>query len=264
MLDDLRAGIEASRKEVIGHPIYAALTTRAACATFMEHHVWAVWDFMSLAKSLQLELTCCRVPWLPAGHPRTRRLINEIVLAEESDEAGDGYLSHFEMYLAAMRQAGASTVPIERFTRLVARGGSLMIALPASQAPAPAAAFTLATFRVIEDAPLHAQAAVFAFSREDIIPEMFDQLAETGDPQLALFREYLARHIDLDAEHGPMAAAMVSELCGEDPARWRECAGAVSAALDARRRLWDGTLAAIIPPVTGYGGVTAKKPATDG
>src|SRR5580693_2721761 len=244
MLDDLRAAIDAGRKEVIGHPLYARLTTETAVATFMEHHVWAVWDFMSLLKSIQQQLTCTEVPWVPTKMPRARRLVNEIVLAEESDEVGDGYLSHFELYLAAMAQAGADTAPITRFIDLLRHGNSVPGALREVEPPAAAEAFVADTFYLIVSAPLHARAAAFAFGREDLIPEMFEQV--TGAGRLSVFTDYLVRHITTDAdEHSPMAMAMLGELCGENPARWADCQAAVTGALTARRALWDGTLAAV-------------------
>lgn len=246
MLDDLRAAIAAGRKEVIGHPLYSRLSTEAAVITFMEHHVWAVWDFMSLLKSLQQQLTCTEVPWVPTKTPRARRLVNEIVLAEESDEVGDGYLSHFELYLTAMSQAGADTAPITRFTGLLRRGKTVPAALAQARPPAPAAAFMTDTFYLVMTGPLHARAAAFAFSREDLIPEMFAQVSSIGTGRLGIFTDYLERHITTDADvHSPMALAMVSELCGSSAARWADAQAAVVRALTARRALWDGVYAAI-------------------
>jgi hypothetical protein len=240
----LREAIDAGRKEVLAHPLYERITDQAAVITFMEHHVWAVWDFMSLLKQLQRELTCTEVPWVPTSWPRSRRLVNEIVLAEESDKVGDGYLSHFELYLAAMAQAGASVAPLWRFVGQLRDGRPLPWALAQCGAPAAAAAFVGATFGVIVAAPLHAQAAVFALTREDLIPDMFEQVIAA--PKLAVFTDYLDRHIVTDAEeHGPMAMAMLTELCGAEESRWVECEAAVAGALAARRALWDGTLAAI-------------------
>jgi Protein of unknown function (DUF3050) len=246
MISDLRAAVAAGRKEVIGHPLYSRLTTEAAVITFMEHHVWAVWDFMSLLKSLQQQLTCTEVPWVPTKTPRARRLVNEIVLAEESDEVGDGYLSHFELYLTAMAQAGADTGPITRFTGLLGRGTSVPAALAEVRPPHPAATFLTDTFYLVVTGPLHARAAAFAFSREDLIPEMFEQVVSLGAGRLGIFTDYLERHIATDADvHSPMALAMVEELCGDSPARWADAQTAVLRALTARRALWDGVYAAI-------------------
>jgi hypothetical protein len=46
-----------------------------------------------------------------------------------------------------------------------------------------------------------------------------------------------------------MAMQMLADLCGDDEAKWAECAETVNLALDARARLWDGILAAIASPV---------------
>jgi hypothetical protein len=71
---------------------------------FLENHVYAVWDFMSLLKALQSKLTCTTTLWFATTNPQTRYLINEIVVAEESDLTIDGQRSsHYEMYIEAMK-----------------------------------------------------------------------------------------------------------------------------------------------------------------
>ena len=114
-IDRLEEQIGEARRAVIGHPMYAALDSGHAIRTFLEHHVFAVWDFMSLLKSLQRNLTCVEVPWVPTGPTGSRRLINDIVLVEESDERGSGFISHFELYLDGMAEAGADTSVIDAF-----------------------------------------------------------------------------------------------------------------------------------------------------
>jgi len=114
--------------------------------------------------------------------------------------------------------------------------------------PRPAAEFVRTTWDIIDTAPVHCQAAAFAFGREDLIPEMFDQVmeAEAGNERLQTFRDYLARHIEVDGEeHTPMAMQMVADLCGDDEVRWKASAQTVVHALRARVRLWDGIAAAL-------------------
>ena len=108
----------------------------------MEHHVFAVWDFMSLLKSMQRQLTCVRVPWVPTGPTGSRRLINDIVLVEDSDELGGGFISHFELYLNAMTQAGANRTAIDALTGLVRAGTPVLTSLTEAEAPSPSADFT--------------------------------------------------------------------------------------------------------------------------
>jgi hypothetical protein len=56
-------------------------------------------------------------PWFATANPETRYLINEIVVAEESDLTIDGRRqSHYEMYIEAMKDC-KSTVEIESFFR---------------------------------------------------------------------------------------------------------------------------------------------------
>jgi hypothetical protein len=161
---------------------------------------------------------------------------------------GDGLISHFELYLEGMAQAGADTRPIDEFLTLIRAGEDVRSALKAAQVPAPAADFVNATWDFVEAAPVHCQAAAFAFGREDLIPEMFDQIVKIDDQggRLATFRDYLARHIEVDGEeHTPMAMAMLADLCGDDEVKWRECAETVRAAMRARRALWDGIAAGL-------------------
>ncbi|GHH85781.1 hypothetical protein GCM10017771_20130 [Streptomyces capitiformicae] len=241
-IDRARAAIEPVRKEVTAHPIYQRINSRADMAVFMEHHVFAVWDFMSLLKSLQRDLTCVDVPWVPRGSEVSRRLINDIVLVEESDELGGGFTSHFELYRSGMGEAGADTSRLDTFLGLIEEGHDVPAALRVAQVPAPAADFVRTTFGIISERPLHCRAAAFAFSREDLIPDMFDQvIKKEGTERFPLFCDYLARHIEVDGEeHTPMAMAMVADLCGGEDVRWQQAVETAVVALEARSRLWDG------------------------
>jgi Protein of unknown function (DUF3050) len=243
-----RAAIELTRKEVTAHPIYHRISSRTEMATFMEHHVFAVWDFMSLLKSLQQQLTCVDVPWVPRGPATSRRLINDIVLVEESDELNGGFTSHFELYRTGMSEAGADTAPLDTFLDLLADGSNVPRALREAGVPGPAAEFVTTTFGLIDDSPPHCRAAAFAFGREDLIPEMFDQVikGEGNAERFPVFCDYLARHIEVDGEeHTPMAMQMVADLCGDDITKWEETAQAAIRTLRARAKLWDGIIAAI-------------------
>ena len=229
------------------HPLYASIRTPEHLRLFMQSHVFAVWDFMSLLKALQSQLTCTTAPWAPTPFPASRRFINEIVLGEESDLYEGRAISHFELYLEAMQQARADTSPIRSLLSDVARGSFSPSTL---HGPAAARAFVRSTFYVIHAGNLAATAAAFTFGREDVIPDIFRNLVRdlnaSTSGELSKFTWYLDRHIEVDSEdHGPLALRMVADLCANDDARWEQATQAAESALEARLALWDGILAEI-------------------
>ena len=88
-MNSLAHQLHEKKTELANHPIFAEINSLPVLRRFMETHVYAVWDFMSLTKRLQRELTCIQLPWLPPPDPQAARLINEIVLGEESDDRLD-------------------------------------------------------------------------------------------------------------------------------------------------------------------------------
>ena len=117
--------LDEYRSVLVNHPLYNKIDSIDAIQRFMETHVFAVWDFMSLLKRLQIELTCASIPWVPVGNPITRRLINEIVFGEESDVDENGHaVSHFELYLQAMEDIGADTRAITSYIKKLNKGES--------------------------------------------------------------------------------------------------------------------------------------------
>ncbi len=250
-IQELQMQLQPARQRMVDHPLYRRIQTLADLRVFMSYHVFAVWDFMSLLKALQRDLTCTTLPWVPVGNPATRRLINDIVLEEETDLDPEGQpTSHFELYLRAMREAGADTTPAERLLAALAEGASVPAALAAAQAPASVQEFVKHTFGVIAAGQTPAVAAAFTFGREDVIPDMFRNLvADLGQRfpgQLDTFIYYLNRHIELDEDHhAPLAHQMVRDLCGTDPQRWQQAAQVAAQGMAARVALWDGIQAAL-------------------
>ena len=243
----LEQRIAPLRAQLAHHPLYASIQSVEDLHTFMQSHVFAVWDFMSLLKALQRGLTCTEVPWLPSSHPEARRLINEIVLGEESDLYEGRAASHFELYLEAMQECAAPTAAIDALLAELRRGSDVHNALLSVQIPESARTFVEHTFAIIQTGQLHAIAAAFTFGREDLIPDMFSAFVRDLDQRLAgrlqMFIWYLERHIEIDGEeHGPMALRMVTALCGEDAHRWKEAGDAAESALLARLALWDSIL----------------------
>ncbi len=244
--------IGALRARLDRHPIYEALRSVEDLRVFMSHHVYSVWDFMSLVKYLQQAVAPSRWPWQPGADPTVQRFINELVLEEETDEAGPEhpgeFSSHFELYLSAMREIGADTVAPSRFVAIAARDG-IAAALASGAAPRPAAEFTRSTFEFIGTDRPHVVAAALALGREHVIPAMFRAfLSRMGvtEQQAPVFHYYLHRHIHLDEDfHAPLSLRLLQGLCGDDPARNAEARKAGERAVEARLALWDGVCAAL-------------------
>jgi len=235
------------RERLLRHPIYARVTSLEAARRFMQEHVFAVWDFMSLAKRLQQEVTCVKVPWLEAADPQSARFVNEIVLAEETDEDGrGGFSSHFELYRQAMQEVGASQTPIDSFIRRLRSGSSVSDAFAGLPVRQQTIDFVTHTLSLSANGQPHEVASAFCFGREDVIPDMFRNLldsCESANTILERFRYYLDRHIEVDGDtHGPMARQLVLNLCGGSAERIEEARTAANQAIEFRIRLWDGIL----------------------
>jgi len=261
-MESTTSTLSALQASLRTHSLYASVRTVEDVRYFMERHVACVWDFMSLLKSLQRELTCVEVPWRPASDPESARLVNEIVLAEESDVRVDHgqrrAASHFEWYLDAMAEVGCDTLPIRALLRDIRSGASVLEALRQSALPAESVAFSRATFGVLSR-PLHVRAAVFVLGREDVIPRMFLPLVRALEYEglpCRLFLAYLERHVSLDGEaHGPQSRELLERLCGGDAERCREGELAAVEALLARGRLWEA-IARGMPSRTGVAAYT--------
>ncbi|PWJ34211.1 DUF3050 domain-containing protein [Sediminitomix flava] len=240
----LKQELESYREALLQHELYPNINTLEALQVFMKHHIYAVWDFMSLLKALQQKLSCTTIPWIPQGEPEMRRLINDIVRDEESDLGFDGQsASHYEIYLDAMQEAGADTSEITSFIEKIRSGESVAYALDALELPSSIKEFVNFTFETIAEGNAHVIAAVFTFGREDLIPDMFTQIVRdlNSENKLDKFVYYLERHIELDGdEHGPLALRMIKLFCGDDPVKWEEALIASQKALALRIKLWDG------------------------
>lgn len=241
----LKELLEEDRNRLLAHPIYSNISDLSGVQKFTQIHVFAVWDFMSLLKSLQQNLTSTQIPWLPVGSANTRYLINEIVLGEESDvdELGNR-TSHFELYLKAMKQMNASTHDIDLLLAKVQQGLVIQEAIQCSGIHPNVKEFLNYTFEIAQHAPLHSKAAVFTFGREDLIPSMFhrllEQLYQEVPQQVSTFKYYIERHIEVDGDHhSHLAIDMVCQLCGDDEKKWEEALQASKKALEMRYLLWD-------------------------
>lgn len=245
-LGRIRDRIDPLRSELLNHELYLHINSIERLHVFMQHHVFAVWDFMSLLKALQDKICGVTVPWLPAANVTSLRLVNEIVLGEESESEEDGsFASHFDIYHRSMIKAGASTLGIDAFLDALRAGLSVSAALTHTNTPSCIAEFTLHTFEVVKRDNACEIAATLTYGREDLLPDVFRRLVDTLNREITCrldeFQYYLTRHIEVDADHhGPMAQRLIASLCGEDSRNWKTAEDAAIRSLEARRQLWDG------------------------
>ncbi|PHN20823.1 DUF3050 domain-containing protein [Pseudomonas sp. ICMP 460] len=242
--------LEQKKLQVCSHPLFKEITSLNKLQLFMEHHVFAVWDFMTLTKRLQQDLTCTQLPWLPPTDPHAARLINEIVLSEESDQHPTrGHCSHLELYLEAMAEVGADTTRLRRFIELQRQGVQARAALQMIDLPPGVARFVDSTLQIALNAPIHCVAAAFLHGRESVIPSMFERILHSDAfiaSQAPTLRHYLSRHIELDSQgHSPAAEQLLQRLIGADPCRQRQADDIALSALQSRLSFWDDVCASL-------------------
>ena len=235
-ISELNKKLQPYRNEIVKHKLYSKLKNKSDIKKLMESHVFAVWDFMSLLKALQINLTCFEIPWRPIGDPKIRRLVNSIVLEEESDVDSEGNpASHFELYLEAMKECEAETSTIETFMKNLNKNSRPKINEDIDS-------FLNTTFSIIEGGKSHEIASAFTFGREDLIPDMFLAIVNDMNKEKTFdkFVYYLERHIELDGgDHGPLALELICNLCGDDEKKWDEVQEVAIKCLKARKLLWD-------------------------
>lgn len=247
----INESLEPIRQEIINHKLYSVISNIEDLRVFMEYHVYAVFDFMSLLKALQNSLTCSTIPWVPVGLGGTRYLINEIVVGEESDlDVNGNRKSHFEMYLDAMIQSDANVKNIQSLVSQIKKGLHIKDAILYGDVPQKAQDFMRFTFDVIKCNKPHLTASVFTFGRENLIPSMFHSIVSDIDKinpnRISVFKYYLDRHIEVDSgHHSLLALQMLESLCGDDDRLWEESQEIAFFALRERLQLWDAIYTAL-------------------
>ena len=230
--------IYQKQAELTAHPVYKTFTNVDSIRHFMSYHVFAVWDFMSLLKSLQMKLTCVELPWRPSPYPAEMvRLINQIVTGEESDLDQDGNpISHFDLYLRSMEEVGASTAPIREF----------IATLDYSLIPEGAREFVRYNIDLAQNGHVVEVASCFFFGREKLIPDMFQSMVDVlkkENIEAPTFLYYLERHIEVDSgEHGPLAMKALTNLIAKDPSLEELALTTGLQALEMRKELWNKVL----------------------
>ena len=238
---------DSLRQQLVDHPLYNAIHNKEHLKIFMEHHVFAVWDFMSLIKAAQKLIAPTTIPWVPSTNPRYVNFINLLVAEEESgsmysNNASLYPLSHFERYLEAMKEVGANTYTISRFIGMT-RNRGLDAAFTIPHIPNSAKHFMTFTFGVIQSNQPHLIIAVLALAREDLVPQLFRSIQQNMKidqieaPNLVA---YLDRHIQLDEqEHAPIAKQLLQELCVGSRIKQTESIEVAEEALLVRLEFWN-------------------------
>ena len=237
--------LQPLQEKLINHDLYHNINSIDTLKIFMENHIFAVWDFMSLLKSLQIHLTCVQIPWKPVKNTDAARFINEIVLEEETDKINsEKTVSHFELYIDSMKEIGAKTDKIESFIDMIDEKKNFKEVLFSSSIDQNIKSFLSFTFNIIESNEVHKIAAALTFGRENVIPDMFikivKKISKENDLRSKKFIYYLERHIELDGnDHGPIALKMINNLCGEDISKWDDVINIAKKSMEMRIKLWN-------------------------
>ena len=245
-IEYIEGKIKSHRDKLLNHRLYSNIERIEDLQIFTENHIYAVWDFMSLLKALQIKLTCTKTPWVPNNNSQTAYLINEIVLAEETDvnQLGERK-SHYELYIDAMIDIGAKIEFPTKNINEIASSKNVFASIDNLVLHKNIKEFLRFTFSVIEEGKPHKIAAIFTFGRENLIPNMFNEILREfekniKDKDISKLIYYFERHIELDEdEHGPMALEMVSMLAENDQKKWDEIEKISIEALEKRILLWD-------------------------
>ena len=242
MLDDIQNELIPYREKLATHPLYSKLKSPTDIFVFMSLHIYSVWDFMNLLKTLQRHFTCISIPWVPPKNPKLSRLINEIVLEEESDLIDGQHTSHFMYYFKAIQSLNINAPHLNSFYTDLSCNVSYSTLISRPYIPTSAQTFMSSTFRFIETSTLAATSA-FTFGRETLVPTLFEPIKSLhthSSPELSQFIAYIERHIELDGEsHSKLSLELVSELIQSEQ-DYQLVLNHAKKALESRIVFWDG------------------------
>lgn len=234
---------ETTQKALVGHRLVNELTSLARWRCFMEHHVFCVWDFMSLLKRLQRDHTCVEIPWRPTSRPDLARFVNEMVLEEESDQDLEGQAtSHLSLYLRAMSEVGADRTYIDRAIGSIAQSETWQKGLRQAKLSPLIESFVSETFHIAVSGKPHEVAAAFFYGREQVLPLIFGKLVQQSrkHPELATLTYYFERHIELDGgSHSKLAEQLLDATLAQNSVWEKEADASAQRSLSARSRLWE-------------------------
>ena len=243
-LEYYKKEIIALKNKIYKHKLFHKNLETKHIRYFMESHIFSVWGFMSILKSLQYSLSRNSLPWVPTENTRNglTSFINEIVLSEESDYIeGIGYVSHFEIYLEAMKEIGADSSKILELIDCINREGSAYDGINNLDILDEVKDFIKFDLDKALSEDLPKIVGSFTLGREKVIPNMFEHIVQSVANANATnkFTTYLSRHIDIDGDrHGQLSSKLLDKLCSSD----KNLEVAYQAGIDSlnlRLKVWD-------------------------
>jgi len=242
-LENNKKKLDDLKQKIAAHPLFANKLEPKQICKFMESHIFAVWGFMSILKSLQKMITPNNLPWIPNKNTNNGlvNFVNEIILCEESDYIeGIGYISHFEIYLLAMKNMGAKTDQLDKLTSIIADKGYNEKYLDDVDASDEVKSFLKHDMEVSMNGTLPEIVGAFTLGREKVIPNMFSYILpaikETSTAKHLI--TYLERHIDIDGDrHGPLSMKLLDASCDKNQLTLAYATAVKS--LELRLLVWD-------------------------
>ena len=242
MLNTIKNELQPYYHSLHTHSLYQMLDTKQGVETFMEHHIYCVWDFMNLLKALQSHFTCTTIPWKPTHSPKLSRLINEIVLEEESDIIEDKETSHFMYYHHALETINPSIDHVSSFIAALQSKKDYHTIITQPFIPKASQTFLKTTYALTHSSILEI-AAAFTFGREALVPSLFEPIVSTLKQQqnslLDPFISYLERHIELDGDHHAGLAYEMITLLATTNDQWDLVKKTAINVLNARHTFWN-------------------------
>ncbi len=237
------------KHKITTHPLFAHKLEPKQVCKFMESHIFAVWGFMSILKSLQKKIAPNYLPWIPNENTKNGLInfVNEIVLCEESDYIeGIGFVSHFEIYLMAMEQMGAKSDHLHKLITRIIDNGYDEKYLDDADTSDEVKNFLKYDLEVSFNGTLPEIIGVFTLGREKVIPNMFSYILTAIEDRSSTNHliTYLQRHIDIDGDrHGPLSMKLLDVYC--DNAQLSLAYTSAIKSLELRLSVWDRVYAEI-------------------
>lgn len=231
------------------HPIYDRLVGRGPIQAFMEAHVFCVFGYQQLLRSIHRDLMGVSQTLHNEAFKEAFRIMHEIVLEEELDFSDEGRIvSHLELYLEAMREMDCDLSWVFGFLDDWERHVPPLEALGRSGFPDSIKEFGAFIFSSL-NRPLHEKATIFFYEGEPYIPDRFLYHLElqTEALPLSLWLDYWERHIEGVKKPGFSAAGRLVEiLCAKDPKLNHEAERAAEEVLKKRKKLFDALEATLV------------------